>query len=90
MKCKNRFYISQYYTAATNGDPHLVTFDGVSYTFNGKGEYLLLSIPEINLMFQGRMESLIDSNGRQTKATALTALVVKEMGSDIVQVNIGR
>lgn len=75
------------FTAATNGDPHLVTFDGTAFSFNGHGEYILLSIVEIiNFIFQGRMEPITDSQGRETKATALTALVVRETGSDTVQV----
>lgn len=38
------------------GDPHFVTFDGVSYSFNGKGEYNLV-ISEKNLLtIQGRTE----------------------------------
>ena len=29
-------------TAGGSGDPHFRTFDGLSYTFNGIGEYLML------------------------------------------------
>ena len=41
-------YFSMYYIgrpslpAAAFGDPHMRTFDGAVYTFNGQGEFLLM------------------------------------------------
>ena len=61
------------------------TFDGTFYTFNGYGEYILLQVNNI-VEFQGRMIPIVDDQGRRTKATALTALVVRADGSDTVQV----
>ena len=79
----------KFFPADTRGDPHLSTFDGRFYTFNGFGEYILLKINNgIDLEFQGRMTTLLDSRGRSTDATALTAFVLKEARSDIVQVAI--
>ena len=44
-------------SAVVFGDPHFVTFDGVSYSFNGKGEYTLVTSAEThNLTIQGRTE----------------------------------
>lgn len=64
-----------------------MTFDGTAFSFNGHGEYILLSIVDIiNFIFQGRMEPITDIQGQKTNATALTALVVRETGSDTVQV----
>ena len=41
------------------GDPHYTTFDGVTYTFRGTGEYTILGIPGDNgrdvFQLQGRM-----------------------------------
>ena len=31
-------------TANNKGDPHITTLDGYTYTFNGKGEYILLQV----------------------------------------------
>jgi hypothetical protein len=63
----------------------LSTFDGTFYTFNGFGEYILLQVSNI-VEFQGRMTPIVDNQGSRTKATALTALVVRAAGSDTVQV----
>lgn len=42
--------------AAVFGDPHFITFDGVQYSFNGKGEYTLLASEKEKLTIQGRTE----------------------------------
>ena len=74
-------------SADTRGDPHLSTFDGTFYTFNGYGEYIFLQLNNgVDLEFQGRMIPLVDGQGRRTKATALTALVIRGAASDTVQV----
>ena len=36
------------------GDPHFITFDGVTYSFNGKGEYSLVVSESRGLVIQGR------------------------------------
>ena len=68
------------------GDPHLITFDGVEYTFNGYGEYHILQVagPDFNL--QGRMQPLIDEFGNANRGTVYTAFAMKETNSDAVQV----
>ena len=74
-------------SADTRGDPHLSTFDGTFYTFNGHGEYILLEVNDgVDLEFQGRMIPVVDNEGLKTKATALTALAVRAADSDTVQV----
>lgn len=46
-------------SAVVFGDPHFVTFDGVSYSFNGKGEYTLVNSAEKVLSIQGRTEAVM-------------------------------
>ncbi|KAI4889571.1 hypothetical protein NFI96_028903 [Prochilodus magdalenae] len=50
--------------AAVLGDPHFITFDGVTFTFNGRGEYVLLQSPAYSLTVQGRTEPMKSENGR--------------------------
>ena len=45
------------------GDPHFFTFDGLGYSFNGKGEYTLVMSESRQLTVQGRTEPVILSNG---------------------------
>lgn len=69
--------------AAVIGDPHMRTFDGLSYTFNGIGEFwLLINTTDQPLALQGRME-------RQGSASVVTALAMKTKDSSLVQVNSG-
>jgi hypothetical protein len=42
--------------AVAYGDPHLITFDGKDYTFNGKGEFTLFRSKRHNFRLQARFE----------------------------------
>ena len=51
------------------GDPHFYTFDGKEYTFNGKGEFVLVRAdsPRVKLDVQGRFEQVLDFKFDHTK-----------------------
>ncbi|XP_077353315.1 sushi domain-containing protein 2 isoform X2 [Festucalex cinctus] len=70
-------------SAAVFGDPHFITFDGVRYSFNGKGEYNLLEAPAKRLTIQGRNEPVLNGN-----ATKLSSVVMKEALSDVIEVRL--
>ena len=72
--------------AIGSGDPHMITLDGVQYSFNGYGEYHVLQIPPVGFELQGRMQPLIKDNGSNTLATGFKAFAMKENVSDVVQV----
>ena len=68
------------------GDPHMITLDGVEYTFNGYGEYQILNVAGPDFKLQGRMQPLINDDGNYTRATIYKAFAMKENGSDVLQV----
>ncbi|XP_078360269.1 sushi domain-containing protein 2-like isoform X2 [Oculina patagonica] len=70
------------------GDPHMITLDGVEYTFNGYGEYQILNVAGPDFKLQGRMQPLINDDGSSTRATIYKAFAMTENGSDVVQVHI--
>ncbi|XP_066293398.1 sushi domain-containing protein 2-like [Branchiostoma lanceolatum] len=71
----------------TWGDPHFLTLDGFSYTFNGAGEFLLLDVNNGEFRLQARMEQLIQ-DGSVVNATILTSLAMKENASETAQVQL--
>nr|XP_057920569.1 sushi domain-containing protein 2 isoform X2 [Doryrhamphus excisus] len=72
-------------SAVVFGDPHFITFDGLSYSFNGKGEYSLLTSAGKGLTIQGRTEPV---NGTAINATKLTSVAMREASSDIIEVRL--
>ena len=74
--------------ATVFGDPHLYTFDGMPYTFNGKGEFVFVRAdsPRVKLDVQGRFEQVQDSPYGEVKATQLTAVAAKDNVSATVEV----
>ncbi|XP_053372974.1 uncharacterized protein LOC123561094 [Mercenaria mercenaria] len=59
------------------GDPHISTLDGVTYTFNGYGEYILLRITSADFEIQSRTERAKKSDGSDSEATIFTAFVIQ-------------
>ncbi|KAH3847198.1 hypothetical protein DPMN_089515 [Dreissena polymorpha] len=62
------------------GDPHMRTLDGMNYTFNGHGEYVLLSIQTSNVTFslQARTERAKKADGNISDATIFTAFAARD------------
>ncbi|XP_072026993.1 uncharacterized protein [Amphiura filiformis] len=76
-------------TGAGGGDPHLATLDGNSYTFNGKGEYVMLKADPVSGMdsfiLQARTKTLPNSD---FPITVFVAVVAQYGSSDIVHVEL--
>ena len=72
------------------GDPHFITLDGYRYTFNGKGEFILIETDDRSFTLQGRMTEVATAAGMPSTATVLSALVAKQIDSDTVQFEISR
>ena len=60
------------------GDPHIITFDETSYTFNGKGEFVLVRVEDEELNIQGRFEQMPShptyGDVRATRLTSIAGL----------------
>ena len=65
------------------GDPHILTLDGLSYTFNGLGEFTM--IKSENFTLQGRMVQATDNDGNLVQATVISAIVAEDSTSGRVQ-----
>ncbi|XP_067939805.1 mucin-like protein [Watersipora subatra] len=72
------------------GDPHIITSDGLSYTFNGLGEYLFTKIGENDTVIQARTERVVLENGTLGQATYFSAICVATFGLPSVQVQINK
>ena len=54
------------------GDPHFTTLDGITYTFNGRGEYTLVKALHTGFSVQGRTQPVSNtSNATQFSAFAM-------------------
>ena len=75
-----------YISAWSFGDPHINTLDNLAYTFNGLGEYTLLSTINSTFLLQGRTARVQDANGTYGDATVFSAFAAKDLTSDKVHV----
>ena len=67
------------------GDPHISTLDNHPYTFNGKGEFILIETNDNLFTLQGRMIAALNNNDAEASATVFTAIVAKQSDSPAVQ-----
>ncbi|CAH1226410.1 MUC4 [Branchiostoma lanceolatum] len=66
------------------GDPHFTTIDGISYTFNGLGEYVIVDVDNGLYQVQGRTAFASGSS----HATIISAVVINERGKLPIQTNV--
>ncbi|XP_053372976.1 fibrillin-1-like [Mercenaria mercenaria] len=66
------------------GDPHITTPDGKSFTFNGEGEYTMLSVVTdgVDFTLQGRTAPYLDDEGKSVGATIFTAFAARDKADD--------
>ncbi len=70
------------------GDPHIVTLDGYQYTFNGKGEFILVETSDQSFTLQGRMTDLAESINTTTGGTSFMALAMKLYENPTIQLEV--
>ena len=66
------------------GDPHITTLDEKQYTFNGLGEYTLVTGDDQSIVIQGRTE--LTPGTADTGATQFSAFAFGQPGSSVVEV----
>ncbi|XP_052236237.1 uncharacterized protein LOC127848005 isoform X4 [Dreissena polymorpha] len=74
------------------GDPHMSTLDGMNYTFNGLGEYVLLSIETSHVTFslQARTERAVKEDGNLSDATIFTAFAARDNTNSSIHVELNK
>ncbi|KAK6970572.1 mucin-like protein [Biomphalaria glabrata] len=85
MGCSN---FVEFVPASALGDPHIKTLDGVTYTMNGWGEYILMEAPSDNFRLQARTGKAETLNGTLSKATVFIAFAAKESNDSSFQVEL--
>jgi hypothetical protein len=60
--------------SGANGDTHFTTLDGVDYTFNGYGEYVLLRTTDLEIQIRTKS---VQSDSNNHPATAIVGFVIK-------------
>ena len=80
IQCKRKYLYSNHYVLVHKGwfwgDPHLNTLDGRMYTFNGRGEYTLVTLGEV-FELQARTEP-VNMNTSATQFTACAMAAQKD------------
>lgn len=77
------------YLATVFGSLHFYTFDGVAFTFNPKGEFVLLKSNFSQLEIQGRFEQPAPrEDGKAVNSTKLTVIAAREGNSATVEVRL--
>lgn len=76
--------------ASIFGDPHIVTFDGLEYTFNGMGEFVLVRAKNgaEELDVQGRFQQVARNIHGPVMATHPTSIAVRGHNSTAIEVRI--
>ena len=79
LKIIARFFVYFMNPAAVFGDPHFYTFDNLTYTFNGKGEFVLVRADTMRhkIDVQGRFEAVPNNIYGTSRATMLTSVAGK-------------
>ena len=67
------------------GDPHLLTLDGLQYTFNGRGEFTLIDTVDNSFILQGRMVPVTTGQTVDPSRGTVFSAIVASDGSDTVE-----
>ncbi len=60
------------------GDPHIVNLDGFTWSFNGLGEYTLVTVPDMDYELQGRTGfAMVNGTVQESGGTVFIAFAAK-------------
>ncbi|CAL1533923.1 unnamed protein product, partial [Lymnaea stagnalis] len=79
---------AEFISGSALGDPHISTPDGNEYTFNGKGEYVLVDLPIMDFLFQCRTGQVVSSTNKTINATVFVAFAAREQSNSTFQVEL--
>uniref|UniRef100_A0A336M8F3 CSON013620 protein n=2 Tax=Culicoides sonorensis TaxID=179676 RepID=A0A336M8F3_CULSO len=76
--------------ASVFGDPHFITLDGLEYSFNGIGEFVLLKSTDSRDKFeiQGRFEQMPRNSYGEIKASHLSSIALKGNSSNVIEIRM--
>lgn len=66
----------------------MVTLDGYQYTFNGRGEFILIETLDQSFILQGRMTQPQSPNGTSAGGTSFVALAMRQGSNPVVQLEV--
>nr|XP_022296650.1 mucin-like protein [Crassostrea virginica] len=91
-KIPNCYIRSPFQPGINFGDPHITTLDGLDYTFNGYGEYIMLTMNTGSIKFdlQARTDLVSTENGTIVNATIFSAFVAMDQTGSVVQVELSK
>ncbi|KAH9524467.1 hypothetical protein Btru_054657 [Bulinus truncatus] len=70
------------------GDPHIITFDGLTYSMNGWGEFILMEVDGGEFSLQARTERVQTVNSRPANATIFIGFAAQEKYHSHFQVEL--
>ncbi len=76
------------FTALGVGDPQISTFDGLSYTFNGYGQFILTKTNDGSFEIQAETDVFFNIDNPNITGTFFTSFAMKTNSSPIVEVKL--
>ncbi|GFR76121.1 latent-transforming growth factor beta-binding protein 4 [Elysia marginata] len=94
LRPRSRCWPSSFIAAFQWGDPHMLTLDGKSFTFNNLGEFTLINVKgttqqnvSVDIKAQARTCRALNINGTETDATVWCAFALRTTQGGSVQVS---
>lgn len=66
----------------------MITLDGLQYTYNGAGEFVVLNALDGEFILQARTEPVERADGGDPVGSAFTAFAVRMRNSDVIEIEI--